>query len=425
MAHGRISLEQALNSDNFYQLPKVIIGTKYYSKLKAEAKLLFMLCRDRLSASLDSTRKGDMRFIDADGDIFIYYAIDDLAIKAEAKLLFMLCRDRLSASLDSTRKGDMRFIDADGDIFIYYAIDDLASDLGCGRKKVMKLKKELIEYGLIDEVRQGLNKANRIYVKNVITNIQILNMEFEEAKELLKPVKSTEVSKRDFQKYQNDTSRSVKKGLHEVSKKDSTYIKQSETKKSDIKVIYSEEEEDLTMLVRKVDKVTHYDKEYIWELVHDQLIKDKFTNTTADIAMLHFESRYEYALNHMNYIHSAEQLAEYVLVHDQLIKDKFTNTTADIAMLHFESRYEYALNHMNYIHSAEQLAEYVYNGILLIKDKFTNTTADIAMLHFESRYEYALNHMNYIHSAEQLAEYVYNGILSEWTQSVRGKKGVG
>ena len=34
MAHGRISLEQALNSDNFYQLPKVIIGTKYYSKLK-------------------------------------------------------------------------------------------------------------------------------------------------------------------------------------------------------------------------------------------------------------------------------------------------------------------------------------------------------------------------------------------------------
>lgn len=66
------------------------------------------------------------------------------------------------------------------------------------------------------------------------------------------------------------------------------------------------------MLVRKVDKVTHYDKEYIWELVHDQLIKDKFTNTTANIAMLHFESRYEYALNHMNYIHSAEQLAEYV-----------------------------------------------------------------------------------------------------------------
>ena len=58
MAYGRISLEQALNSDNFYQLPKVVIKSKYYRKLKAEAKLMFMLCRDRLSASLDSTRKG-------------------------------------------------------------------------------------------------------------------------------------------------------------------------------------------------------------------------------------------------------------------------------------------------------------------------------------------------------------------------------
>lgn len=266
MAYGRISLEQALNSDNFYQLPKVIIGTKYYSKLKAEAKLLFMLCRDRLSASLDSTRKGDMRFVDTEGDIFIYYAIDDLA-----------------------------------------------SDLGCGRKKVMKLKKDLIEYGLIDEVRQGLNKANRIYVKNVITDIQILNMEFEEAKELLNPIKSMEVSKRDFQKYQNDTSRNIKKGLQEVSKKDSTYIKESETKKSETKVIISgDDEEKKNNLIRKVDNVSQYDKEYIWGLVHDQLENDDYTKSNADYIMINFEKSYKFALENMKYIHSAEQIAEYV-----------------------------------------------------------------------------------------------------------------
>lgn len=266
MAYGRISLEQALNSDNFYQLPKVIIGTKFYSKLKAEAKLLFMLCRDRLSASLDSTRKGDMRFVDTEGDIFIYYAIDDLA-----------------------------------------------SDLGCGRKKVIKLKKDLIEYGLIDEVRQGLNKANRIYVKNVITDIQILNMEFEEAKELLNPIKSMEVSKRDFQKYQNDTSRNIKKGLHEVSKKDSTYIKESETKKSETKVIIFEDDEEMkNNLIRKVDNVSQYDKEYIWELVHDQLENDEYTKSNADYIMINFEKSYKFALENMKYIHSAEQIAEYV-----------------------------------------------------------------------------------------------------------------
>lgn len=275
MAYGRISLEQALNSDNFYQLPKVIIGTKFYSKLKAEAKLLFMLCRDRLSASLDSTRKGDLRFVDTEGDIFIYYAIDDLA-----------------------------------------------SDLGCGRKKVMKLKKDLIEYGLIDEVRQGLNKANRIYVKNVITDIQILNMEFEEAKELLNPVKSMEVSKRDFQKYQNDTSKNIKKGLHEVSKKDSTYIKQSKTKKSDIKVNNFEDDDEKNknfqkinrepILSKKVENVTRYDKDYIWQLVYDQLLNESLSQNNTDVLMIQFDNRYKYALENMKYIHSSEQLAEYV-----------------------------------------------------------------------------------------------------------------
>lgn len=275
MAYGRISLEQALNSDNFYQLPKVIIGTKFYSKLKAEAKLLFMLCRDRLSVSLDSTRKGDLRFVD------------------EA-----------------------------GDIFIYYSIEELAEDLGCGRVKVIKLKKELIKYSLIDEVRQGLNKANRIYVKNVITDIQILNMTFEEAQPLLNPVKSTEVSKSNFQKFENGTSRSTKNELQEVSKSDSTYIKESKTKKNKNKIILSEDEEESPsrnleeknqeLLSRKVDKATRYDKEYIWNLVHEQLLKDNFTETTVSYILLNFEERYQYALDNMKYASSSERIAEYV-----------------------------------------------------------------------------------------------------------------
>ena len=275
MAYGRISLEQALNSDNFYQLPKVIIGTKYYRKLKAEAKLMFMLCRDRLSASLDSTRKGDLRFVD---DI--------------------------------------------GDIFIYYAIEDLAEDLGCGRDKVMKLKRELIKYGLIDEVRQGLNKANRIYVKNVITDIQILNMEFEEAQDLLKTVESMEVEKTDFRKSENTTSRSREIRLQEVANSDSTYIKKSETKESDIKHILSEDEDERTpqnseeknqnQLSRKVDKATRYDRDYIWDLVHDQLLKENFSVTSADYAMIHFDVRYQYALENIRFARSSEMVAEYV-----------------------------------------------------------------------------------------------------------------
>lgn len=275
MAYGRISLEQALNSDNFYQLPKVVIKSKYYRKLKAEAKLMFMLCRDRLSASLDSTRKGDLRFV------------DDL-----------------------------------GDIFIYYNIEDLSEDLGCGRDKVMKLKKELIKYGLIDEVRQGLNKANRIYVKNAITDIQILNMEFEEAQQLLNPVKSTEVEKSDFRKSENTTSRSREIRLQEVANYDSTYTKVSEIKESNNKVSHFDDDEEMAhssqddkyqnTLNRKVDEATQYDRDYIWGLVYDRLRQERFSKASADFVMRHFDERYQYALENMRYASSTEKIAEFV-----------------------------------------------------------------------------------------------------------------
>lgn len=275
MAYGRISLEQALNSDNFYQLPKVVIKSKYYRKLKAEAKLMFMLCRDRLSASLDSTRKGDLRFV------------DDL-----------------------------------GDIFIYYNIEDLSEDLGCGRDKVMKLKKELIKYGLIDEVRQGLNKANRIYVKNAITDIQILNMEFEEAQQLLNPVKSTEVEKADFRKSENTTSRSREIRLQEVANYDSTYTKVSEIKESNNKVSHFDDDEEMAhssqddkyqnTLNRKVDEATQYDRDYIWGLVYDRLRQEGFSRASADFVMRHFDERYQYALDNMRYAASTEKVAEFV-----------------------------------------------------------------------------------------------------------------
>ena len=264
-----------MNSDNFYQLPKVVIKSKYYRKLKAEAKLMFMLCRDRLSASLDSTRKGDLRFV------------DDL-----------------------------------GDIFIYYNIEDLSEDLGCGRDKVMKLKKELIKYGLIDEVRQGLNKANRIYVKNAITDIQILNMEFEEAQQLLNPVKSTEVEKADFRKSENTTSRSREIRLQEVANYDSTYTKVSEIKESNNKVSHFDDDEEMAhssqddkyqnTLNRKVDEATQYDRDYIWGLVYDRLRQERFSKASADFVMRHFDERYQYALENMRYASSTEKIAEFV-----------------------------------------------------------------------------------------------------------------
>lgn len=186
--NGRISLAQGLGSENFYQLPKVMIGSKYYSKLKSEAKMMFMLLRDRMGASIENARKGDMRFVDDNQDVFIYYPIEELV-----------------------------------------------EDLGWKRDKVMSLKKQLIKYDLIDEVRQGLKKANRIYVKNVETRIELLNMDFEQKKQSENPVKSPEVGKTDFKKSEKSTSRGRKNRLQEVGKSDSSKNKSSEIKQSENK----------------------------------------------------------------------------------------------------------------------------------------------------------------------------------------------
>lgn len=186
--NGRISLAQGLGSESFYQLPKVMIGSKYYSKLKSEAKMMFMLLRDRMGASIENARKGDMRFVDDNQDVFIYYPIEELV-----------------------------------------------EDLGWKRDKVMSLKKKLIEYDLIDEVRQGLKKANRIYVKNVETRIELLNMDFEQAKKSENLVKSPEVGKTDFKKSEKSTSRGRENRLQEVGKSDSSKNKSSEIKQSENK----------------------------------------------------------------------------------------------------------------------------------------------------------------------------------------------
>lgn len=186
--NGRISLAQGLGSESFYQLPKVMIGSKYYSKLKSEAKMMFMLLRDRMGASIENARKGDMRFVDDNQDVFIYYPIEELV-----------------------------------------------EDLGWKRDKVMSLKKQLIKYDLIDEVRQGLKKANRIYVKNVETRIELLNMDFEQKKQSENPVKSPEVGKTDFKKSEKSTSRGRENRLQEVGKSDASKNKSSEIKQSENK----------------------------------------------------------------------------------------------------------------------------------------------------------------------------------------------
>lgn len=75
-----------------------------------------------------------------------------------SKLFYMYFWDRVSLSEEN------KWYDGEGRVYIYSTIDELENVFDCSKPTVINAKKELTSFGLIEEVRQGVNKPNRIYV---------------------------------------------------------------------------------------------------------------------------------------------------------------------------------------------------------------------------------------------------------------------
>lgn len=252
----RISLAQVNNGERFFRVPKLLFESELYKKMSAESKLLYAILKDRFELSVKNN-----------------------------------------------------WIDADGNIYFIFTVEEIGEMLGYGKDKVIKLKKELKKHDLLEEVRQGLNKPNLIYLGS-------LKVENE-----AKPLISAEFGNSDFQNSEIPNSgtlenRSQDFGISEPNDTDS-----SEPEFSDTDFNLEEEEEKAPQnpegknrgnLSRKVDKATKYDRDYIWNLVHDQLLKENFSQASADYAMIHFDDRYQYALENMRFARSSEMVAEYV-----------------------------------------------------------------------------------------------------------------
>lgn len=266
---GRITLEQIQTGERFIKIPMAFVEANYYSKFSTEGKYLYGILYNRFQLSVKNG-----------------------------------------------------WVDNNNCVYLIYTVEDLCKILGFGKNKIIKLKKELIKYGLLEEVRQGLNKPNLLYLQNVETNEAILNSDFEEVENSSKPAEIAEVSKSNFQKSQNQTSGSLKNKLQEVSNLNSNKTNNIKTENNKTDIILSEDEEEKAtqkserknqdQLSRKVEKATQYDRDYIYDLVHDQLLKENFSKTTADYAMIHFDDRYKYALKNMRFARSSEMVAEYV-----------------------------------------------------------------------------------------------------------------
>ena len=179
-------------------------------------------------------------------------------MKLEVKVAYSILKDRLELSLS---RG---WIDEEGAVYLVFSNSKLMRLLGCSKSKLLSIKKILKEYDLIDEVQQSSSEkgrlANKIYLGELSTT----------------PVASS-------------NRPSVKKRLGQVENETAS-VSYSASSETDSLFIENEEDRNTQpILRRKVEKVTKYDRDYIWGLVQDQFRREGFSETASEIAMTDFE----------------------------------------------------------------------------------------------------------------------------------------
>lgn len=95
-------------------------------------------------------------------------------LSSDAKLAYGALYNRCKLSISSFQKGNRDYVDENGAVFLIFTVSDLMLLLDKGKMKVTKIKKELQEHGLLREVRQGLNKPNRLYLQLVDASLEIV-----------------------------------------------------------------------------------------------------------------------------------------------------------------------------------------------------------------------------------------------------------
>ncbi|VLU57615.1 replication initiator protein A [Streptococcus pneumoniae] len=167
-------------------------------------------------------------------------------MKLEVKVAYSILKDRLELSLN---RG---WIDEEGAVYLVFSNSKLMKLLGCSKSKLLSIKKILKEYDLIDEVQQSSSEkgrmANKIYLGELEHEIPLVL---------------------------HSDGASVKNRLGQSQKQTGPVLNSapSETKYSETDSLFSEDEEERDtqpILKRKVEKVTKYDRDYIWGLVQDQ-----------------------------------------------------------------------------------------------------------------------------------------------------------
>lgn len=109
---------------------------------------------------MERYKMGDIdneRFYQVPKSLFIDETYKKMSLSA--KMVYALLRDRLELS---KRNG---WHDDNGDVFLYFNQSEIAEMLNLSRRTIINTFTELKENDLIDIIRQGLTKPNKVYVK--------------------------------------------------------------------------------------------------------------------------------------------------------------------------------------------------------------------------------------------------------------------
>lgn len=168
----------------------------------------------------------------------------------DAKIAYAILRDRLDLSIKNN------WFDAEGNIYFVYTVSELENILNCGNKKVIKIKKDLENVGLLVQKRQGLNKPNLLYLmKPEVTENDIY--EIQKSEKDRETSNDKEVSKGHFQKCDNNTSRNVKMTSQDVLKRhaNDTELSNTEFSDTDLNDTTTKKESssnDIELLIKKI-----------------------------------------------------------------------------------------------------------------------------------------------------------------------------
>ncbi len=157
-------------------------------------------------------------------------------LSCEAKLLYGILLDRMGLSIEN------HWFDKERRPYIIFRQEEVMEYLNCAKQKASKVMGELENFGLIEKIRYGLGRADRIYVKNfVIVEEDVLENDEEEAVEPLSmqkfenqtsgslKIKPQEVRKSNFREFENQTSGSLKIEPQEVRKSNRNYTEYNYT----------------------------------------------------------------------------------------------------------------------------------------------------------------------------------------------------